>query len=467
MIRQTGKGVGSARKQGVEESKGEFICFVDSDDWVRPNYVEDLYNCLTSDGSDYVECDYSYGENGDERLGGNSLYSKLGRDLIRSYGAPACWKQMYRKSFWIDNGIGFTNSIAEDLFLYSDIYGVSNNYSFLQEPLYCYRIRNGSMFHTDLKNAEKYRELLELFERIVSRYSERGLFEESSDVLYRMFMQHSCMHFRSVSVGIDNKYAAALRRVSSAFFEKHFKKNNDPFKRKVVALGGYNLGRIANNLSPDRIEDIRYCFSSIISIMSPKTETEICFSNRIPYRQNMLEKDVKGSFVSLVTCDNVDVLLIDFLEERFDIIKYRDSYYTKSEAIENMSIDQTEISVIPRLTKKCDELWENACDRFIDLVNKLDNRCEVILLESYLSEHVGNIYSRQKKIDDNTRMINDKLRQYYDYFERNCSRIVIINELEIPYYLKYTDEFFEHGVLPEHQNKYYYSYVANKIMDYI
>lgn len=44
IINQENKGVSSARNKGIEQSNGEYICFVDCDDKIEDNYLEELYN---------------------------------------------------------------------------------------------------------------------------------------------------------------------------------------------------------------------------------------------------------------------------------------------------------------------------------------------------------------------------------------------------------------------------------------
>ena len=54
VIHQPNKGVSAARNRGIKESKGEFIVFIDSDDWVEPNYLSDMLNAILKYNSDLV-----------------------------------------------------------------------------------------------------------------------------------------------------------------------------------------------------------------------------------------------------------------------------------------------------------------------------------------------------------------------------------------------------------------------------
>ena len=47
LINQDNKKQGAARNRGLEIATGEFITFLDSDDWIEPNYIENLYNAIT------------------------------------------------------------------------------------------------------------------------------------------------------------------------------------------------------------------------------------------------------------------------------------------------------------------------------------------------------------------------------------------------------------------------------------
>ena len=56
LVNQENKGLSGARNRGMSESKGEFISFVDSDDVIKEDMLEQLMKQMTSEDIDIVEC---------------------------------------------------------------------------------------------------------------------------------------------------------------------------------------------------------------------------------------------------------------------------------------------------------------------------------------------------------------------------------------------------------------------------
>ena len=58
VIHRTNGGLSAARNSGIEEANGEYICFIDSDDWVDESFVERLYQLAEKDNADVAACGY-------------------------------------------------------------------------------------------------------------------------------------------------------------------------------------------------------------------------------------------------------------------------------------------------------------------------------------------------------------------------------------------------------------------------
>ena len=62
VIHKNNRGLSSARNAGLDVCKGDFICFIDSDDYIKPTYLETLLTLQRKNNADLVICEYDYVE---------------------------------------------------------------------------------------------------------------------------------------------------------------------------------------------------------------------------------------------------------------------------------------------------------------------------------------------------------------------------------------------------------------------
>ncbi|MBR5970408.1 MAG: glycosyltransferase family 2 protein [Lachnospiraceae bacterium] len=161
---------GGAKNSGLKQARGEWISFIDADDWVAPEYYEKLLTLAEKEHADAAGCDYSMvtshsfeigkvdknstreqaGERTKESLKARvlapgSLAVKIFRRELLLQAAAACpgGKLFPEKIFYEDNAVG--------AYLMARV----GRYAYLEEPLYYYYQHDSSTVHTvSLKRLE-------------------------------------------------------------------------------------------------------------------------------------------------------------------------------------------------------------------------------------------------------------------------------------------------------------------------
>jgi len=151
VIHKPNGGISSARNAGLDIATGEWIGFVDSDDWVLPNMYEELISAAVNENSDLAVCGYIRVDENGEHLKYISVYGKVLTNaealtnLVVSGGAyNVAWSKLYKKS--ILEGIRFpVGKIHEDVFVTNRIFCKCNKVAIVPSHLYMYVKREGSI----------------------------------------------------------------------------------------------------------------------------------------------------------------------------------------------------------------------------------------------------------------------------------------------------------------------------------
>lgn len=147
VISQTNKGLSGARNKGLDYANGEYIWFIDSDDYIKGNAISKII--CHADGADLINIGYQEERNGIKGKTCNpSQYSEGVLHLLYGYSQPAQF-HIYKKSFLVQNNIRFMDGIYhEDAEFTPRCLYLSKTIRNICEPLYIYQLRNGSIMTT-------------------------------------------------------------------------------------------------------------------------------------------------------------------------------------------------------------------------------------------------------------------------------------------------------------------------------
>lgn len=213
-IKQNG-GLSSARNFGISKANGEYVAFVDSDDYVSFDMYEKLYTKAISNSFDMVCCDFFEIRSGKEIACtcnlNQDVFTKeaVKETMIAIY--PSAWNKIYKLDLLKQSQILFKQGIwFEDVeFLYRLLPFV-NSIGVVNEPFYRYLIREGSITAT---NDMRIYDYLDNMNGIVDFYKKKRLYEEYRNQIEYVYVRYIFATFIKSATKFDKKeFKVAVKR---------------------------------------------------------------------------------------------------------------------------------------------------------------------------------------------------------------------------------------------------------------
>lgn len=489
-IDKENEGQAKTRNVAIPLARGEWITFVDSDDWLDTTMLEKLYAAAENAGADISMCE-AYTQNSEGKFSGYSL-QRLDKPVIHIQKEKeflltvryTLWSKLYKTSLFTDNKIEQPAIKFEDFACVPVLYALAQKVACVEENLYYYRYRPSST----VRDVRFIEDRIHALEYMMQGFLERGLGDEWGTVLKRICTERGLILMRQV-YPLLNKSFQFFCEEYDALLKKYFHSGlsdisprfqtqckNGSINASVLGeynlavVGSYNLmiaAKIIMNLGmPDFMEQ-HVCFSSVISMMSDADESfyNMDLTHKNSFRQKHLVQDFTKSFAHKNVCEykDIDFFLVDFLEERYDIGERNGCYFTLSDAFQDISSEiQLDYRVISRYSEEAEKLWEESCLKFIALLQKYISPERVILVRSVLCEKYGLSSEIQEYFPDveEIRRTNWLLNRYYDFFVRNMPGIRVVNVDDLDWF---TDKNYRHGCYPWHLNQTLYWYLQMRI----
>lgn len=228
-IKENG-GQGSARNYGLEKANGEYIGYVDSDDFIEKDMYKKLYNKAKEDNYDIVVCG-NYNVSEDYKTKNiDTFINNYNTDLENIiFGKMAVWNKIYKKEILVENKLKFKEKVwYEDLAFTLKAIINSNSFAFINEPLYDYLIREGSTMNNS--NVKRNLEIFDAFDDILS-YIKHNKKEEYFNKIEFLAIDHIYISaiVRVLSADTDNKIKSETINELICYMNKNFPnyKNNE------------------------------------------------------------------------------------------------------------------------------------------------------------------------------------------------------------------------------------------------
>ncbi|MGL5255457.1 MAG: glycosyltransferase family 2 protein [Proteocatella sp.] len=160
ILHKKNAGVSAARNSGIEISMGDYLVFVDGDDYIAQDYVEYMLSLVQKTGADFCLSKCCYTRNGEKQTEKDYIEKLELEDATALLLSPkvivGCWNKIYKRSFVVYNNLKFSTTLfyGEGLSFITTASQLSNCVGVGNRKVYYYR-RNNEASATTSFNIEK------------------------------------------------------------------------------------------------------------------------------------------------------------------------------------------------------------------------------------------------------------------------------------------------------------------------
>ncbi len=449
-------GVGASRNRGLSCAKGDYVFYLDSDDWIAEEYIEKLVNTIESTNATYVSGNgyWSVDERGDKKLESYLSGYYSGRHMLNvllMVTQPAIWGKLFRRNWIIEKNLMQPESnYGEDWAYEVELFYHVKSVIVIDFPGVFYR--NGRPGCLTLQESiSRLQNIDKSMNYIIDRLHKYRADKLFYDNLFHYCIKEIFLHERLCK----NEREIAIVNEIKHKIEKIF--GTRIIESQLLVFGGFSSRWIAMRAALGCKINHHFAFSSLVSAMCIGEETNIAHNST--FRKEQIIADITGELCGRIKNIKEDtIIFIDLLEERYDLLmSEKGNIFTNSEAyLESEHGNEKSVKICREEHLK---MWYEACDRLS--IELKDKNIKVILSENYLSSLYGDLSMiNQRTEKEDIDRINADLEKMYEYAQKVLNPIIVIKPDER---YEFTFGNFAFGNNKEYYNKVCYQDMANRI----
>jgi len=198
LLEKTNGGQASARNLGLKSAKGEYIAFLDSDDYVKNDTYEKMYKRAKKEDLDIVICNYflTYTDHIEEVK--NNITDKEEKIILPSEYimlTPSPWNKIIKKEYLINSNFSFPEGIIYEDFASIPLLGLNNpKVVYINEPL-IYYVQSDTSTMRNKEYKSKYEDIFKATEYLYNNMIDKNYNEELEYLLTYHFLYLASLNF--------------------------------------------------------------------------------------------------------------------------------------------------------------------------------------------------------------------------------------------------------------------------------